>query len=174
VAALFDGLNVEAEYVAADEFALVPGRTAEVRAGGQRAGVLGQVHPDVAAAFGIEQDAYLFDVTLDALVELAGRGRKARRVSRYPAVDQDLALIVDAATPAGALREAIESSALVREARVFDVYRGGQVPAGKKSVAFAVAYQSGDHTLTDDEVAKAQRKIVERLRREFGAELRGA
>ena len=53
------------------------------------------------------------------------------------------------------------------------MYTGDQVPPGKKSVAFAVTYQSDDHTLTDEEVAKAQRKIIERLRREFGAELRG-
>jgi phenylalanyl-tRNA synthetase beta chain len=56
---------------------------------------------------------------------------------------------------------------------VFDVYTGDQGPAGKKSLAFAVQYQAADHTLTDDEVAKAQRKLLERLRREFSAELRG-
>ena len=76
-------------------------------------------------------------------------------------------------TAAGALRRVIEAAPLVREARVFDVYSGDQVPGGKKSVAFAVTYQSDDHTLTDDEVAKTQRKLIERLRREFGAELRG-
>ena len=88
-------------------------------------------------------------------------------MSRFPAVEQDLALIVDDDVTAGALQRAIEAAPLVREARVFDVYTGDQVPAGKKSVAFAVQYQSDDHTLTDDEVAKAQRKILERLRREF-------
>ena len=67
----------------------------------------------------------------------------------------------------------IEAAALVREARVFDVYAGDQVPAGKKSLAFSVTYQSADHTLTDDEVAKAQRKLLERLKREFSAEVRG-
>jgi phenylalanyl-tRNA synthetase beta chain len=60
----------------------------------------------------------------------------------------------------------------VREARVFDVYTGDQVPAGKKSVAFSIHYQAPDRTLTDDDVARAQRKILERLQRDFSASLR--
>jgi phenylalanyl-tRNA synthetase beta chain len=131
------------------------------------------VHPDVAAAFEIEQDVYVFDLVIDDLLPHANVQRKMAPVPRFPAVEQDLALIVGEDTPAGVLRAAIESAALVREARIFDVYRGDQVPAGKKSVAFAVMYQSPDHTLTDDEVAKTQRKLLERLRREFGAEQRG-
>ena len=167
---LMRGLGVDAQYVPAHEFGLAPGRTAEVRAGETRVGVVGQVHPDVAAAFEVEQDVFLFEIVLDDLLPLTGAQRKAASVSRFPAVEQDLALIVDSDTAAGALRRVIEAAALVRDARVFDVYAGDQVPAGKKSVAFALTYQSDDHTLTDDEVAKAQRKLVERLRREFGAE----
>jgi phenylalanyl-tRNA synthetase beta chain len=170
---LMRGLGVEAEYVPVHEFGLAPGRTAEVRVGETRVGVVGQVHPDIAAAFEVEQDAFLFEIVLDDLLPLASAQRKAASVSRFPAVEQDLALIVEGDTAAGALRRVIEAAALVRDARVFDVYAGDQVPAGKKSVAFAVTYQSDDHTLTDDEVAKAQRKLVERLRREYGAELRG-
>jgi phenylalanyl-tRNA synthetase beta chain len=173
VEALMRGLNVVAEFVPASEFAFAPGRTAEIRVGGTRAGVIGQLDPDVAAQFDIDQDVFVFDLTIDELLPHAGIQRKMAPISRFPAVEQDLALIVDQDVPAGTLRAAIESSALVRSARVFDVYHGAQVPAGKKSVAFSVAYQSADHTLTDDEVAKAQRKLVERLRREFGAELRG-
>jgi len=171
---LLAGLNVAAEYVPADEFGMVPGRTAEVRVAGQRVGVIGQVHPDVCAGFEIEQEVFLLEVVLDDLLAHAGTQRKAANVSRFPAVEQDLALVVDEGTPAGALQRAIESAALVRAARVFDVYTGDQVPPGKKSVAFSVAYQSDERTLTDEDVAKAQRKIVERLRREFGVEVRGS
>jgi len=170
--ALLDGLNVRAEYVATPEFGLAPGRTAELRVGGARVGVLAQVHPDVAAAFGIHQDVYLFDIELDALLPHARTQKKVAPVSRYPPVEQDIALIVDEDVPAGSLLQVMESGALVRSAKIFDVYRGDQVPPGKKSVAFDVAYQAADHTLTDDEVAKAQRKLLERLRREFGAEPR--
>jgi phenylalanyl-tRNA synthetase beta chain len=170
---LLHGLGVSAEYAPANEFGFVPGRTAEVRVGDQRVGVIGQVHPDVAAAFEIEQDTFVFDLTLDSLLPFAGRTPKAREVSRFPAVEQDLALIVDRETPAAALLRVIGSAALVREARVFDVYTGDQVPVGKKSLAFSLLYQSEDHTLRDEEVARAQRKLLERLRRDFGAELRG-
>jgi phenylalanyl-tRNA synthetase beta chain len=170
---LMHGVGVDATYESTDEYAMAPGRTAAISVDGSRVGVLGQVHPAVAAEFGIEQDVFVFEIVLDALLPLLAGQRKAASVSRFPAVEQDLALIVDADVPAGALRSAIESATLVRSVEVFDVYTGDQVPAGKKSVAFAVTYQSDDHTLTDDDVAKAQRKIVERLRREHGAELRG-
>ncbi len=169
---LLQGLGVDAEYVAVSEFAMVPGRTAEIRANGERIGVLGQVHPDVAAAFEVEQEVFLFDLTLDALLPAARGVRKASPISRFPAVEQDLALIVDRDVASGDMLRIIEAASLVRDARVFDVYAGDQVSAGKKSVAFSVAYQSDDHTLTDEEVAKAQRKLLERLRREFNAELR--
>ncbi len=173
VESLLRGCNVAGEYVPLNEFGMVPGRTAEVRVDGVRVGVIGQVHPEVAAAFDIEQEAYIFEITLDALLLLVGGVRQLAPASRFPAVEQDLALVVARDTPAAGVQRAIEASPLVSEARVFDVYTGDQVPAGKKSLAFAVRYQSADHTLTDEEVAKAQRKLLERLRREFDAELRG-
>ena len=171
---LLRGLGAAVEYAPVQEFGFAPGRTAELRIGETRVGVVGQVHPESAAAFDVEQDAFLFEIVLDDLLPLISQQRKAAAVSRFPAVEQDLALIVDGETAAASLRRVIETAPLVREARVFDVYSGDQVPAGKKSVAFAVTYQSDDHTLTDDEVAKTQRKLLERLRREFSAEVRGA
>ena len=152
---------------------MVPGRTAQIQAHGERIGIVAQVHPDVCAAFDIDQEVFLFEVVLDDALPFAAGTRKAASVSRFPPVEQDLALIVDATVPAAALQTAIESASLVREARVFDVYAGGQIPPGRKSIAFSVLYQSDERTLTDEDVAKAQRKIIERLKREFGAELRG-
>ncbi len=169
---LLRGVGVDATYESADEYAMARGRTAEVRVDGNRIGFVGQVHPDVASAFDIDLDVYLFEVTLDDVLPHAQPRRKMANVSRFPPVEQDIAVIVDDATPAGAIERAIESSSLVRNVEIFDVYTGDQVPAGKKSLAFAIEYQSDDHTLTDDEVAHAQRRIVERLRHEFGAELR--
>ena len=93
-------------------------------------------------------------------------------MSRFPPVVQDIALIVDEGVSAGRIKTTIEKAPLVREARLFDYYAGEQVGAGKKSLAFEVTYQSLDHTLTDEEVARAQRGIVERLRHEMGATLR--
>ncbi|MBI2724526.1 MAG: phenylalanine--tRNA ligase subunit beta [Chloroflexi bacterium] len=171
---LLHALGVDEEYAPAHEYGMVPGRTAEVRVAGGPVGVLAQVHPDVARRFGVEQDAYIFDLELDALLPHIGPGRRLAAFSRFPAVEQDLALIVPDGVAAAALREAMLATPLVQSARVFDLYAGAQVPAGKKSLAFALSFQSEDHTLTDEEVARARRRIVERLRRDFDAAVRGA
>ncbi|HET6614507.1 MAG TPA: phenylalanine--tRNA ligase subunit beta, partial [Dehalococcoidia bacterium] len=114
VEALFDGLNVDAEYVAATEHAMAPGRTAEVRVGGQRVGVLAQLHPEVAASFDIDQDVYVFDIVLDDVLPFALKQRRMQSVSRFPAVEQDIALIVDEDVPAGAMQRVLQDAALVR------------------------------------------------------------
>ena len=169
---LLHGLGVKAAFADAEVFGMVPGRAAEVQVDGESVGVIGQVHPRVAAAFEIESDAYLFEVVLDKLLLVVGGHRPYEPVSRFPSVVQDLALTVDDGIPAGRIQSIIERAPLVRQARLFDVYTGEQVSAGKKSIAFSITYQSPDHTLTDEEVARAQRGIVERLKREVGATLR--
>jgi phenylalanyl-tRNA synthetase beta chain len=166
-------IGVDALYAPAVEYGFVPGRTAEITPEGRRIGVIGQVHPDTARAFEVEQDVYLFELSLDGVADAATRQRKLQGFSRFPAVEQDIALIVPRDVPAGSLQATIEGTPLVRSASVFDVYTGEQLPPGKKSVAFAITWQAGDRTLTDEDVAKAQRKLVERLRREFDADLRG-
>jgi phenylalanyl-tRNA synthetase beta chain len=170
---LFDQLGVAVVYTEAPSFALLPGRSAELQAGRRRVGTIGQLHPAVAAEFDIDEDVYLFELLLDDLLPAVGGTRTYRTFSRFPAVARDLALLVDRTTPAERVRELIEEHKLVQAARLFDVYEGDRVPAGKKSLAFSVLYQSPDHTLTDDDVAAAQRSLLERLRRELGAELRG-
>jgi phenylalanyl-tRNA synthetase beta chain len=170
---LLRGLGVEAAFIDAEAFGLVPGRAAEVQVEGESVGVIGQVHPRVATAFEVESDAYLFEVTLDKLLPFLGGHRRYEPVSRFPPVVQDIALTVDEVIPAARIQTIIERASLVRQVRLFDVYTGEQVGAGKKSLAFSISYQSPDHTLTDEEVARAQRGIVERLKREVGATLRG-
>ncbi len=167
-------LGVEATFQEAVAYGFVPGRTAELLADGRKVGTLGQVHPAVAAFFDISQDVYLFELVVDELLASVGAVRRYQPLSRFPPVMQDIALLVDRRLPADRLRALIEEHELVRRAQVFDVYEGAGVPADKKSVAFSVTYQEPDHTLTDDEVARAQRAIVERLKRELGAELRGS
>jgi phenylalanyl-tRNA synthetase beta chain len=173
VEALLQGLGVDAAFVEAEVFAMLPGRSAEMRVNGQTVGVVGQVHPRVAADFDVEGDAYLFEVVLDRLLPLIGGPRGYEAVSRFPSVVQDIALLVDETVTAGRIEEMIRKAPLVREVRLFDFYTGEQVGAGKKSLAFSVTYQSPEHTLTDEEVARAQRGIVERLKHEVGATLRG-
>ena len=166
--------GLEASFQSAAAFGLVPGRTAELLAGDQRVGVIGQVQPSVAEAFGIDQDVYLFELVVDRLLPAHGAGRGYEPASRFPPVVQDIALVVDVQLPAEDVRKIIEQHQLVRSARVFDVYTGDRVAAEKKSLAFSITYQSPDQTLTDEQAAKAQETILKRLKQEFGAELRGS
>jgi phenylalanyl-tRNA synthetase beta chain len=115
----------------------------------------------------------MFELDLDALLPYVTQVRHYRPFAPYPPLEEDLAVIVDAAVPAAKVKTAIEQSPLVREARLFDVYADPPVPAGKKSLAFSVSFQADDHTLTDEEVRKQRERIVARLRGELGAELRG-
>ncbi|HEY7466039.1 MAG TPA: phenylalanine--tRNA ligase subunit beta, partial [Dehalococcoidia bacterium] len=147
--------------------------TASVMAGKDRAGVLGQVHPSVAAQFEIDAPVFLFEVDVEKLLPVVKERVRHQPSSRFPAVIQDLALLVDVAVPAARVTEAIGSSALVAQATLFDVYEGAPLPAGKQSLAYQVQFQALDRTLTDQEVADARRRLVRRLEHEFGAELRG-
>ena len=152
---------------------MVSGRSAEVRVEGETVAVVGQAHPRVAAAFDVDGDAYVFEVVLDRLLPFVRGPRRYEPVSRFPPVVQDIARDRRRRTCRPRSIEAIiEKAPLVREARLFDYYTGEQIGAGKKSLAFEITYQSPEHTLTDEEVARAQRGIVERLKRQLGAELR--
>ena len=97
-----------------------------------------------------------------------------REISRHPPNRRDLAFIVDASVPAGALRNALidAGGALVDEVVLFDVFAGPPVPEGKKSLAFSVDFRAPDRTVPDEEADAAVRQIVDRLRSDYGAELR--
>ncbi len=174
VEAALRAVGVQATFQDTMAYGLVPGRTAEVVIDGRKVGTIGQVHPQAAAHFDIGQEVYLFELIVDELLPSVVPARRVEAVSRFPPVVQDIALVVDKQLPAERVRALIAEHELVASARVFDVYEGERIPAGKKSLAFSVTYQSADQTLTDADVAKAQRAIVERLKREVGAELRGA
>jgi phenylalanyl-tRNA synthetase beta chain len=169
---LFDRLSVAARFEEAEEYGLLSGRTAKVVVEDAVVGVFGQVHPKTAQAFGLQQAVYLFELGLDALLPHVPPVAHYRAFSKYPAVVEDLAVVVDRDQTAQALLAEIASHPLVAGVRVFDEYTGEQVPEGKKSLAFAVSYQAPDRTLTDSDVAKARDKIVGRLRAKCGAELR--
>ena len=169
---LGERLGVAFEYEPHEEHGLLAGRCARVAVGGTAVGTLGEVHPDTLEAFGVEQPVALFELDLAALLVASPGRRSAEPVPRFPAVEQDVALVVDEGVPAGALQALIEQSRLVAEARVFDVYRGEQLPAGKKSIAFAIRYQAPDRTLTSEDANREQARILQRLEREHGAEQR--
>ncbi len=169
---LFTDRRVQTDYRDANDFAYLPGRTAEVFVRDTRIGIVGQVHPRVATGFDINRDVVMFEVDLEALLPHVPEGVEYKPISPYPPVEQDLAIIVDADVPAARAIEIIKGSPLVAAVRTFDVYTGDPIPAGKKSLAFAITYQSPKDTLTDADVAKQRTKILERLKRDLNAELR--
>ena len=141
-------------------------------------GVIGELHPLVREAFDLPaQPVCALEFDLEALLAQAiavGKVRTLQPIPRFPAVSQDLAVVVDEDLPAQQVQAAIVEAGgrLLRRAELFDLYRGEQIPHGKKSLAYSLAYQAEDRTLTDDEVAKVQERIVRRLAQELGAELR--
>ncbi len=175
--AALGALGVTTAYVSHEEYGLLPGHVARLDVAGQTSGtqpfgLLGEVHPDTLDAFGIGQPVLLFEIDLARLLPHLPKRRATRSLSRFPAVTQDLAVVVDDAVTAGALQAIIEQSSLVVSASVFDVFKGGRLPVGKKSVALSIRFQAADRTLTSDDANKEQARILKRLEREFGAEQR--
>ena len=169
---VFDALRVPAEFRQAHDFAYLPGRTAEVVVGETALGLVGEVHPRICSEFGIDGQVAMFEVDLEALLPHVPGVVHYTPVSPYPPVEEDLAIVVPEDVPAGRALALIRAFPIVASARVFDVYAGDPIPAGRKSLAFAITYQSDTGTLTDAEVAKQRGRIIERLRRELGAEPR--
>ena len=143
---------------------LHPGKAARTPAG-----VLGELHPTALPGTWCG-----FELDLDELFAASREPVTYRDVITYPAIRQDLAVVVDESVEAGAVVAAAREAAgdELREIRVFDVYRGEPVPAGRKSVAFSVAFQSPERTLADDDAVRLRGAIVDALRERFGAELR--
>lgn len=160
--------------VAADIPYLHPGQQAGVVLEGDAVGSIGALHPEVIRNFDLKTVAVAMEIDLDRL----DRDRKPQAryspLPRYPAVFRDMAVVVPermrAAEVEGAIRRT--GGALVEAVRPFDVYRGGPVPEGKKSLAFSIQYRAADRTLTDEEVATIHGKILEAVERDLGGVLR--
>jgi len=167
-------LNVKADYKPATHPTYYPGRTAEVFGNGKRLGVFGEVHPLVREQFEITAPAFLAELDMAALREIASEITQTQDVPRFPAVSEDLAVIVDEALPAAQVESAIRRSGgnLLRKITLFDVYRGESLGAGKKSLAYSLEFMADDRTLGDADVEKARNKIIRNLEGQLGAVVR--
>jgi phenylalanyl-tRNA synthetase beta chain len=155
---------------------LHPGKAAEVVAGDRVLGVLGELHPKAAEAFRLAGKAVLVaEIDLAALRAALPPRFAYTPVSTFPAALRDIAVIVEESTPAERVEAEIRAAggALLRGVRLFDLYRGESIPAGTKSLAYALSYQAGDRTLADKEIDKAHKGIESRLRHVLGAQIRG-
>jgi phenylalanyl-tRNA synthetase beta chain len=152
---------------------LHPGRSATVAIGGIAAGWIGELHPLVCRAWDIEA-VVGFEIDLAALVAAASAGEEAYEdVTTFPAVYQDLAVVVPVQLPAADLRQAVLAAGgeLLHAADVFDLYEGEQVGEGRKSLALRLEFRAGDRTLTDDEVGE-RRAAIEAALEKIGGTLR--
>ena len=136
-------------------------------------GVLGEIHPRVAAAFDLSRGVFAFDLSFPSLADAARLVHGHAGVARFPAVLRDLAVVVANEVEARSVLDGVRAEPLVEDVTLFDVYKGAPIPDGKKNLAMAIRYRAPDRTLTDAEADAAHGRIVERLKVDLGAELRG-
>jgi phenylalanyl-tRNA synthetase beta chain len=144
---------------------------AAIIAQGKKVGLVGELHPAVAGHFELPANVYLLELNLPALLPLIGQSSYTP-IPKFPATIRDVALVVDISVTHQKIIDIIKAVGLVTDVRLFDVYVGEQVPAGKKSMAYRITYQSQNRTLTDEEVKRVQQQILKRLTSEVGAVLR--
>ncbi len=178
VETLLEGLHLnDVQFEATEHNTFFPGRVARLVIGGKDAGFLGELHPLVRAAFGLpEQPVPVAELDLEILLEQRTGLHRVRSPSNYPAIYQDIALIVDESIPAAEVEAVIREAGgdLLREVRLFDRYRGEQIGEGKKSLAYALTFQADDKTLKDKDADKIRGKIVKALEKKVSAKLRSA
>ena len=151
-----------------------PGRCAYVYSGSDIVGVFGQVHPQAAQGFGVDGELYCAELAFDELLLACGPDPEYAPLPRFPAVTRDIAVVCAEEVPVGALEAAIRKGAkgLLKDAALFDIYRGKNLGEGKKSVAFSLVLRADDRSLTGEEADADVKSILETLEKDCGAVLR--
>ena len=165
----------DAKYVACtDNDSYHPGRCAKVYAGETYLGVFGQIHPLVAANYGMDTEVYTAELSFDAMYEKRGDIPVYQPLPKFPAVTRDIAVVCDEAVTVGALEESIRRGAkgLLKDVSLFDIYRGPGVAGGKKSVAFNLVLRADDRSLTGEEADEDVQSILAALKADHNAVLR--
>lgn len=181
VECMFDMMGIkDVSYIAEPEYGVYhPGRCARVvkvtdKGEEVELGIMGEVHPDVASNYGIGDKAYCGEFFLDRLIEFSSREIQYSKPPKYPSTSRDIAMVVSESTPVAEIEKVIKEAGteILRSVKLFDIYRGIQVGAGKKSVAYSLTYRHDDRTLTDVETEDAHAKVVEALKNNLGASIR--
>ena len=165
----------DVKYVACtDNDSYHPGRCAKVYAGETYLGVFGQIHPLVAANYGMDTEVYTAELSFDAMYEKRGDIPVYQPLPKFPAVTRDIAVVCDEAVTVGALEESIRRGAkgLLKVVSLFDIYRGPGVAGGKKSVAFNLVLRADDRSLTGEEADEDVQSILAALKADHDAVLR--
>ena len=151
-----------------------PGRCANVYAGEKLLGVFGQIHPLVAANYGVDTEIYTAELSFEAMYEMRGGIPVYQPLPKFPAVTRDIAVVCDEGVTVGALEESIRRGAkgLLKDVSLFDIYRGPGVAIGKKSVAFSLVLRADDRSLTGEEADEDVQSILAALKADHNAVLR--
>ncbi len=162
------------QFAAVADARFVPGTGAAVSRDGAVIGVFGRLAPSVGSAYDLDTPAFVAELEIDTLLRQSAGTAQFTEIPAHPPALRDLAVVVDEQTPAGELAAAAAKAggALLKHVEVFDIYRGKSLPAGKKSVALNLTFQSHERTLTDQDTEKAIQKILKTLDRQFQATLR--
>lgn len=172
---LFEKLSIERYTVEVGEhYALHPGKTAVFKKGREILATIGEVHPEVAESFGITKKIFVFECDISTLMKCASKKFNFENLPKYPAISRDLAILVDKNIAAGEVEKVIVKSGgkFFKDVTLFDVYTGERISADKKSLAFAIKFQSNERTLKDEEADEAFKNILATVEKNFGAELR--
>jgi phenylalanyl-tRNA synthetase beta chain len=174
VEAILEFFGANGEFTEVEMPLLQPGQCGQVMVEKQRVGFLGSVAVPVLKAYDIDQPAFILECDVQELLKLERPAAQFQALAQFPPSLRDMAVLVDAAVPAGDIRDAARQAGgkLLKSVDIFDVYTGKQVPPGKKSVALSLVFQSDERTLTDKDTQKTWDKILRKLEEGYQAELR--
>lgn len=170
---LFSHLDIPVEFEDARVHNMHPGRTASIIVKDEVIGFIGQIHPFDQKQLDLKE-TYVFDINMDEVFESYSRVPTFSQIPKFPSVSRDIAFIADIETQAGEIKEFIleKGTPLVQAVEIFDVYEGSHLEENKKSIAYRLTYQNLERTLTDDEVEKSYRKILEAVNDKYEAFIR--
>ena len=153
---------------------LHPGKSAEIYVGKDSISKFGEVHPQILANYGINEKVYYAEIDLSKFVKYGKNNKKYTPIPKYPAVERDIALVVDEQIEVGQIENIIskKSKNILETAKLFDIYRNEKLGQNKKSVAYELIFRANNRTLTDDEIKNTMEAITKELQVVLGAELR--
>lgn len=151
-----------------------PGRTASVIVNGESIGYLGELHPQAAKNYNIGTRVYMAVLDMEKIIAYANRNVVYQALPKFPAITRDIAMMVNEDITVKQIADEIRKNAgeYLEEIKLFDVYQGEQIEAGRKSVAYSISFRSGERTLSDSDIAEPMKAIIDGLANELGAQLR--
>ncbi len=172
---LFDSLGIKNYYFDTADVtpSYHPGKTAYIYINEEKAGIMGEVHPEVSAKYSLVS-SIVAEIELDKILSATSADKSYKAVTRFPAVSRDLAFLVDESVKARDIDIAVKKYAgkTLENIELFDVYRGKQVQEGKKSMAYKLTFRASDRTLNESDITRTMEKLLKMLEKDLGATLR--